>query len=238
MEIDRRILVVDAPNGALQQLSLDLMGRQFGVHYASDLAEAQLLARDVQGLILAVLFSTDAEIVHIPEMARALGVETTALIPVGQRPANRVIAALAFHGVRWHLWDNPANESLRFVLSSMLYDHDPFELRYHLRIPTQLPARIEVNGEKIETSIRDIGLGGACLFGGMIGEMETRGDLFFDVNEKEIQLPVRVAWSSGDESPETNVTGVAFLEVEPEAGDAIDTLRLAFVERHRIQKPS
>ncbi len=237
MEIDRRILVVDAPDGALQQLSLDLMGRQFGVHYASDLDEAQLLARDVQGKILAVLFSTEIELGRITDMARMLGVETSTLIPVGNRPAKRVIAALAFHGVRWHLWDNPPDESLRFVLSSMLYDHDPFELRYHLRIPTQVGARFEVGGQKIETSIRDIGLGGACLFGGMLGDIDARGEIFFNVNEEEICLPARVAWSSGDESPETNVTGIAFLEVEPEAGDAIDTLRRAFVERHRIQQP-
>ncbi|MFK7896488.1 MAG: PilZ domain-containing protein [Myxococcota bacterium] len=238
MDIDRRILVVDAPDGALQQLSLDLMGSQFGVHYATGMDEAKLLARDVHGKILAVLFSTETEIGRIPDIAKALGVETKSLIPVGERPAKRVIAALAFHGVRWHLWDNPPNESLRFVLSSLLYDHDPFELRYHLRIPTHLAAQIEVEGEKHATSIRDIGLGGACLFGGVIGGEDARADILFEVSDSEIRLPVRVAWSSGNDSPETNVTGVAFVEVEPEAGDAIDTLRRGFVERHRIEKPA
>lgn len=45
VEIERRVLIFDSPNGELQHLALDLIGRDFDVHYANDIDEAQMLAR-------------------------------------------------------------------------------------------------------------------------------------------------------------------------------------------------
>ncbi|MBY0400750.1 PilZ domain-containing protein [Myxococcota bacterium] len=236
MEIERRILVLDSPAGELQRLALDLMGSEFGVHYANDVDEAQLMARDAGGKITAVLFSMELPLERVSTMAARFGVKPTGLVPVGARPANRVVAALAFHGVRWHLWDAPSDAAIRFVLSSVLFERDPFELRYHLRVPTSLPARLEFGERKSEATIRDIGLGGVCLLGAALGEIGEVGSVAFEVEERSINLACRVAWKVGDAGP-TSVGGVAFLEVDPDSGDAIDSIRKGFIARQRIEKP-
>ena len=238
MEIERRILVLDSPAGELQRLSLDLMGREFGVHYANDLDEAQLMARDAGGTIMAVLFSTAVDIGRVSSMAQRFGVKAAGLVPVGLRPANRVVAALAFHGVRWHLWDAPSDEAIRFVLSSVLFERDPFELRYHLRVPTKLPAHLEIQGRKSEATIRDVGLGGVCLLGGDLGEIGEVGTVSFEVDGRAVSLACRVAWKVGEATDAVRVGGVQFLEVDPESGEAIDAIRKGFIARQRIEKPA
>jgi len=237
VEIERRILLLDSPAGELQRLALDLMGSEFGVHYANDIDEAQLMARDAGGKIVAVLFSTAIELERVSSMAARFGVKPAGLVPVGPKPAKRVVAALAFHGARWQLWDEPSNEAIRFVLSSVLFERDPFEIRYHLRVPTSLPARLDFQGTKSEATIRDVGLGGVCLLGGELGEIGEEGTVSFEVEGRPIELGCRVAWKVGDSGP-TCVGGVAFLEVDPESGEAIDSIRKGFIARQRIEKPA
>lgn len=237
MEPDRRLLIVDSPGGQLQQLALDLLGRDFEVHYASDIDEAQLLAGETDGQINAVIFTPNLAIERIPDLAARFGVTTDALIPYGPRPAKRVVAALAHHGVRWHLWDDPPDESIRFVISGVLYDHDPSELRYHLRVPTNIAAQLEIGGQKSATTIRDIGLGGACLVGGVLGELTTEGELSFQVGQRPVCLPTRTAWTAPDSNDSLSVGGVCFREVDIEAGEILDDLLRSVVARHRIQKP-
>ncbi|HEB90351.1 MAG TPA: PilZ domain-containing protein [Deltaproteobacteria bacterium] len=236
MEIDRRILVFDGPEGELQRLALDLIGRDFEVHYANDIDEAQILAHEAKGRINAVLFSSSMELERVPDMARRFNVSPAALIPIGPRPDDRVVAALAFHGVRWHLWDEPADESIRFVISSVLFEQDPLEIRYHRRVPTNLPARIEIDGAKSDTTIRDISLGGACLLGGLTGKEGDEGTLSFLVESEAVTIPSRIVWAVGDVGDPLAVAGLSFLEVDPAAGEAIDGLLEAVIARHRIEK--
>lgn len=238
MEIERRILLLDSPTGELQRLALELMGSEFGVHYANDVDEAQLMARDAGGKIVAVLFSTAIELERVSTMAQRFGVKPSGLVPVGPKPAKRVVAALAFHGVRWHLWDEPSHEAIRFVLSSVLFERDPFELRYHLRVPTSLAARLDMQGRKSDATIRDIGLGGVCLQGGDLGEIGETGSVSFEVEGRSVTLGCRVAWKAGDGSDAVRIGGVQFLEVDPESGDAIDSIRKGFIARQRIEKPA
>ena len=238
MEVDRRILIFDGSEGELQRLALDLIGREFEVHYANDIDEAQMLAYEAKGRINAVLFSSSLELERVPDMARRFNVSPAALISIGPRPADRVIAALAFHGVRWHLWDDPPDESIRFVISSVLFEQDPLEIRYHRRVPTNLPARIEVDGTKCDTTIRDISLGGACLLGGVAGQEGAEGVLSFSVDGNDITLPMRIVWAVGEVGDPMAVAGLSFLEVEPAAGDAIDSLLESVISRHRIEKPA
>ena len=238
MDIERRILLLDSPAGELQRLALDLMGSEFGVHYANDIDEAQLMARDAGGKIVAVLFSTAIELERVSSMAARFGVKPSGLVPVGPKPAKRVVAALAFHGVRWHLWDQPSNEAIRFVLSSVLFERDPFELRYHLRVPTTLPAKLDLQGRKSDATIRDIGLGGVCLLGGDLGEIGETGSVSFEVDGRAVTLGCRVAWKAGAGADAVRIGGVQFLEVDPESGEAIDTIRKGFIARQRIEKPA
>lgn len=235
--MDRRILVLDTPTGELQRLALELMGNEYGVHYANDVDEAQLLARDAGGRVMAVLFATTMPLERVSTMAQRFGVKPAGLVPVGPKPANRVIAALAFHGVRWQLWGEPSHEAIRFVISSVLFERDPLEIRYHLRVPASIPASLDFSGQKSEASIRDIGLGGVCLLGGELGEVGEEGQVRFEAAGRPVELACRVAWRVGESGP-TSVGGVAFLEVDPDSGDAIDTIRRSFVARHRVEKPA
>jgi hypothetical protein len=237
VEIDRRILIFDGPGGELQQLALELIGREFEVHYANDIDEAQMLASEAKGRINAVLFSASEALPPLRDMARRFGVSPAALIPTGPRPTDRVIGALFFHGVRWHLWDNPPDESIRLVISSVLFEQDPLEIRFDRRVPTSIAAQIEIDGAKSATTIRDISLGGACLLGGVLGTEGDQGLLCFSNDEDEISLPIRLAWAVGDENDNSSVAGVTFLEVSPTAGAAIDGLLEAVIARHRINKP-
>ena len=74
MEIDRRILIFDGAEGELQQLALELIGREFEVHYANDIDEAQMLAREAKGRINAVLFSASDALPPVRDMAARFGV--------------------------------------------------------------------------------------------------------------------------------------------------------------------
>lgn len=235
---DRRILIVDSPAGELQQLAMDLLGRDFEVHYASDLDEAYLLARETDGQINAVLFTPGLHTERVPDLAARLGVSTEALIPFGQRPPAPVVRALAHHGVLWQLWDEPPDESIRFVISGVLHDHDPTQLRYHMRVPTKLSASYEFDGQKIATTIRDVALGGACLIGGPHAEEGCDGRLRFEVGSRSASLPTRTAWASPDENQALSVAGVRFLEVDAEAGEVLDELLRSVVARHRIAPAS
>ena len=171
-------------------------------------------------------------------MALRFGVKPAGLVPVGPKPAKRVVAALAFHGVRWHLFDTPSHEAIRFVLSSVLFERDPFELRYHLRVPTSLPAQLEMQGRKSEATIRDVGLGGLCLLGGDLGEIGEVGTVCFEVDGRSVTLGCRVAWKTGAGADAVRIGGVQFLEVDPDSGEAIDSIRKGFIARQRIEKPT
>lgn len=234
VEPDRRLLIVDSPGGALQQLALDLLSRDFEVHYAADIDEAQLLAGETDGQINAVLFTAAADIERIPDLAARFRVSPEALIPCGDRPPDRVVKALHHHGVRWQLWDDPQDESVRFVISGVLHAHDPFELRYHLRVPTRLAANYTWQGGKTAVVARDIGLGGACLIGGAIGETGDEGELHLSADGREVGLPTRVAWAAPDTNDALCVGGVSFLEVDPEAGELLDQIRRDVIAAHRI----
>jgi len=234
VEADRRLLIVDTPEGELQQLAMDLLGRDFEVHYAADVDEAQLLAAECDGQINAVLFTAQVDMERVPNLAARFGVAPDALIPFGQRPPDRVVKALHHHGVRWQLWDDPADEAIRFVISGVLHDHDPFELRYHLRVPVRLPGRFEIGDDKAETTIRDIGLGGACLISGVLGDEGDSGTLHVTLGEHDLSLPFRTVWAAIDENPALSVAGLSFLEIDHEAGEVLDELLRETIARHRI----
>jgi hypothetical protein len=238
VEIDRRILIFDGPEGDLQQLAIDLIGCEFKVHYANDIDEAQMLVLEAKGRINAVIFSADIGIERVPDMAQRFGVSPSALIPIGPRPGDRVVAALHFHGVHWQLWDDPPDESIRFVISSVLFEEDPLEIRYHRRVPTTLAAQIEVDGAKSDVSIRDISHGGACLLGGRVGTQGDQAVLCFTYDGDEVNLPIQIRWAVGEPGDPMAVTGISFIEVTPAAGDVIDRLLESVLQRHRIEKPN
>ena len=77
--------------------------------------------------------------------------------------------------------------AIRFVISGVLHDHDPLELRYHLRVPTDQPAHFETAGGKSDTRIQDLGLGGACVVGGVFGEIDPEaGEVIDDLLDSVI----------------------------------------------------
>jgi hypothetical protein len=236
VEVEHHVLVFDSPDGELQRLALDLIGRDFDVHYANDVDEAQMLARDETGRINAVLFASSIELEHIPDMAKRFGVATSSLVSIGPRPPEEVVAALAHHGVRWHLWDGPSDESIRFVLSNVLFEQDDLEIRFHRRVPVSHPAQLEVDDTKGDLMIRDLSRGGACLMGDFLGVVGTQGTLHFSIDNDPIDLPITIAWAAGEPGDDLRVAGVTFLEVSPSAGAAIDAMMDSFMSKHRITK--
>jgi hypothetical protein len=237
VEFERHILLLDTPQGTLQRLSLDLIGGGFDVHYSSELDEAQLLAAEMADAISVVILAMDGSAPSIPTVAKSLGVEPRQILPVGPRPSDAVVATLADQGIRWHLWGQPKDQEIRFVLSGVLFDNDPFEIRYHLRVPTDVPARLDMGGRKSETTIRDLCVGGACLVGGQIAAEGETGALAFEFEGRTVEVAVRTAWAAPTTGDGVAVGGVSFLEVDPEAGAAIDALRNSVIERHQIGRP-
>lgn len=236
MEIDRRILIFDGPEGELQQLAMDLIGREFEVHYANDIDEAQMMTHEAEGRINTIVFAARSLSRYVPDMATRFGLPAAALIPGGARPDAEVVDALLEQGVKWHLWDDPPDEQIRMVISSVLFEHDPLEIRYHGRVPTSLSGHLEIRGVKCDTSIRDISHGGACLLGDLVGEQNDEGLLRFSHGDDDIALPIRIAWIMSDSGEGPGVAGVSFVEITPSAGQAIDALIHAAIARHRIQK--
>jgi hypothetical protein len=234
VDVERRVLIFDSPDGELQRLALDLIGRDFDVHYANDIDEAQMLAREAKGRINAVLLASSIELEHIPDIAKRFGVATSGLVPIGPRPPETVVSALVHHGVRWHLWDDASDESIRFVLSNVLFEQDDLEIRFHRRIPVSHPAQLEVDDTKGDLMIRDLSRGGACLMGDFLGVEGTEGTLHFLIENDPIDLPITIAWTSGEPGDDLRVAGVTFLEVSLPAGEAIDAMMDSFISKHRI----
>ena len=236
MEYERRILVVDGPNGKLQSLVLELLERDYSIHYANDIDEAQLLAGEERSLIGAVLLSSEIDDAEIPALARRFGIATNYFVPMGPRPSMAQIEELGRRGVRWHLWDDPDDQAIRFVLSSVLSERDPFELRFYPRVPLEMKGQLRIEQATADVQLHDISLGGACIVGRTtISEGDT-GRLIFEIGPTRIDLPIHVAWSTADTGDGTQVSGVTFVEVDVEAGDAIDGLVDGIVGQHRISK--
>ena len=150
MDYERRILVVDGPKGKLQSLVLELLARDYSIHYANDIGEAQLLAGEERDLIGAVLLSSEIESTEIPDLARRFGIASRCFGARGYRPSNIVIDELQRQGVRWHLWDDPSDQAIRFVLSSVLSERDPFELRFYPRVPLDIPGELRIGNAKAD----------------------------------------------------------------------------------------
>jgi hypothetical protein len=236
MDYERRILVVDGPKGQLQTLVLELLDRDYSIHYANDIDEAQLLAAEERNLIGAVLLSPEIEATEIPTLARRFGISSTCFVPMGKRPQNAAIEELERQGVRWHLWGEPDDQAIRFVLSSVLSERDPFELRFYPRVPLDMKGELRIGNANADVHLHDISLGGACIVGKTATTEGDTGRLKFDIGPNGIDLPIHVAWSTADTGDGTQVSGITFVEVDVEAGDAIDSLVDGVVGQHRVSK--
>ena len=67
MEYDRGVLVLDGAEGELQLLAIDLVNREYSVHYANDVFEAPLLAKDEREVLGAVLPSSSVDASEVPK---------------------------------------------------------------------------------------------------------------------------------------------------------------------------
>ncbi|MBJ21422.1 MAG: PilZ domain-containing protein [bacterium] len=85
-----------------------------------------------------------------------------------------------------------------------------------------LPAHLEIDGRKIETTIREISLGGACLLGGSFGDEGSEGGLSFEVADRRADLPTRTVWTAPDTDDAPGVCGASFREVDPDSGKTLD----------------
>lgn len=231
---ERRILIIDGPEGALQQLAMDLLSHSHSVHYANDLAEAQLLAREEQGQIAIVLLSPSISLSDPAALAGRLAVSPLKLVPTGPRPDGKVLGRLYKSGMRWQLYDDPDFKSIRFVISTVLSEHDPTELRFYLRVPVEIDAVLRIGDGKGDVRINDVSLGGACILGDVVGAEGEAGQLDFELNDAPLSLPVRLAWSVDGPGDGVQVAGLAFTELLPETGDAIDDLVTSIVSPYRI----
>jgi hypothetical protein len=231
---ERRILIVDGPEGELQALALDLIAQDHSVHYANDLAEAQLLATEERGRIAVVLLASSISLAKPAELAKRLCVAPVLLVPMGPRPSDKVLGNYYKEGLRWHLYGKPEKESIRFVLSSVLSENDPLELRFYLRVPARIDGSLSVGDHKGDVRLNDVSLGGACVLGNVVGAEGETGLLDFAISDLELSLPVRIAWCVEGSGDGVRVAGLAFTEIVPEAGDAIDGFINGVVAPYRI----
>lgn len=239
MEDERRILIIDGADGELQPLALELLAQERALHYANDLAEAELLAAEESGLLGAVLLSASISLAQPEELARRLGVPAALLVPMGPRPSDRLLKTYYRAGLRWHLFGKPETSSIRFVLSSVLSEQDPFELRFYLRVPANIDGTLFIGDRKGDVRVNDVSLGGACVLGEVVGEEGESGVLDFVIGELDLSLPVRIAWSVEGPGDGVKVAGLAFTEIVPAAGDAIDGFINSVISPYRIgrQRP-
>lgn len=231
---ERRILILDGPEGELQQLALDLLALDYSVHYANDEAEAQLLAAEEREHIAIVLIAEPAPLVQPAELARLLCVEPALLVPMGPRPPDKVLAGYQKAGLRWHLYGKPEIDSIRFVIASVLSEHDPMDLRFYLRVPAKINGCLQAGKKKGDVRINDVSLGGACILGDIVAGEGDSATLDFTIGELDLSLPVRIVWCVEGAGDGVEVAGLAFTELVPEAGDAIDGLVNSVILPYRI----
>lgn len=192
------LLTIDDAHTSLRDLPLRLLRLGVEVVHASEIDEAELLARQEGSRLCGVMLpSESAEALLDDVVARVAphtGVRPDQVVLLGPRLGPEARNRLRGRGVRWGLWEPHADRDLRFMGWSLLWSGSDRNLRLEHRIPTTLLGRARCGGEVREVLVGDLSLGGAFVESGSPFRAGTRIELCIELPNRRVEIASRVRW--------------------------------------------
>lgn len=237
MQYQRLALILDDEAGQIGELALQLVRLGVNVLYANDFDEAVLLARQATGNVGAVIVPSGRATEWLPMILKRMRVPPAALVPAGERPDDATLESLRSKDVRWALWLPDDDRAVRFVVTSAMSETDATEIRFYLRLPTELEGNVQRGPLERPCEIRNLSPGGALVATEPLFPVGSRIMLHLDLGNASLSLCARVAWSTectGVHPVETSpVMGVSFDDVDPEARDVLSRFLEGEIRRFR-----
>jgi len=164
---NRLVLLCDDDKGSLGDVALQLVRAGTDAVYASELYEADLMARQEGRNIRAVIVPSDITIERLDEVLECIGpharVNVEDFAVLGRRPPDKHVELLRDHGVGWRLWSPYDDRDLRFLTWGLVWAGTNDDLRIHTRVPTALPAKAVRRGAERDVLIGDLSRSGAYI---------------------------------------------------------------------------
>lgn len=223
MEYRRLALIFDDEAGQIGELALRLVRLGVDALYANDVEESVLLAHQEEGSVGAVVVPVKRALEWIPVILKRLKLPPGAIVPAGSQPTNAVLESLRAQGLRWALWTPEDDRALRFVVSAAMSETDDDEIRFDLRVPTEIEAMASRGPLQRPCKIRNLSDAGAMVELDPPVSVGGRIELAFSVEDRPLLLPAKVMWSTEsrnsrkrDTPAVTSAMGVEFTDIDPD----------------------
>jgi hypothetical protein len=204
-----RLMAVDDDKGTLADPALQLIRLGVDVLLATQVDEAELLARQEGRRLRGVLLPSGSDDLRIDEVLEAVGpasgIELWGVALLGERLDEDRVDALRARGLRWRLWSPYQDRDLRFLGRSILWAGSDENLRLDGRVPTALPGFVGRRGETRGVLVGDLSPSGAFL----------ESSHPFPAGS---QIEVEVALPGGSVTLKATVRWVSPRNARPEAG--------------------
>jgi hypothetical protein len=162
-----RLMAVDDEKGSLADPALQLIRLGVDVLLATEVDEAELLARQEGRRLRGVLMPSTSDDLRIDEVIEAIGpaagIDALGIALLGARLDDDRIDELRVRGLRWRLWAPYQDRDLRFLGRSLLWAGSDDNLRLDGRVPTALPGFAGRRGETRSVLVGDLSPAGAFL---------------------------------------------------------------------------
>jgi hypothetical protein len=233
LEYRRFVLVFDDESGGLGELALALVRSGVDSLYTNDADEGSLLVRQEGGCVGGVLVPAASALDRVASVVKRWHLPPAALVPVGDRPDDEAVDSLRAQGLRWALWSPFGDRELRFAARAAISETDDTEIRFDLRVPTELAGRLGDGDDEAPCEICDLSESGAQVVAAGPAAKGARLRLGLDLGEGRLDLDAVVVWSRpcGD-APEGDGRvrmGICFSEPDRDAVAALS----AFLGRER-----
>jgi len=238
MEYRRLALILDDQASQIGELALRLVRLGVNVLYANDFDETVLLAHQAADDVGAVVVPSNRAAGWLSLVLKRLHLTPAAVVLAGERPDDTTVESLRSEGVRWALWKLDDDRAARFVVTAAMSETDSTELRFDLRVPTELEGSLQRGPLDRPCVIRDLSVGGALVAIEPLVPMGSRIKLSLGVGSTSLSLRAKVVWSTesaevaGAES--SPVMGVQFDDLEPEGRAALLRFLAEELQRFRL----
>lgn len=162
-----------------------------------------------------------------------MGLSPARVVPAGDRPDDSLVASVRKLGVRWSSWACADSAEVHHVINAAVWDADRSALRFDARAPSAITADIEIDGEPGSALVVDLSPGGMCVVGTQTPAVGAPMRISFTLEEREIELKARLAWSRCDEHDRSKL-GLSFRGVDGRTDELLRSFVARWLSRHRL----
>jgi uncharacterized protein (TIGR02266 family) len=239
---ERSILILDTPTCDLGDFALGLIAMGLHPHHALDLDDLVRLAeerREFAGALAAPASLLLEQLDRVQkELLGPLGLPIECVVPVGPRPADEMLRALAQSGVRWAGFEPATPRELRYVFCLALSFADGRDARVEPRVPVEVQVEVSTGERTFRASLRDVSPGGAYVAARSPLRPGTRLSLSFALDGMRFTADCEVRWRTSLDGGFAGWLdagmGVQFVDLPPETALALRAFAAAAERRFSL----